>query len=973
MNSSLTTKFNILTIAVILITAISIGSLMVYREATTKSEELRQRGLITAAMLARASEYGVYTENLDALKKVLLSARMDPDFAYGVVLNADNGILIRDAIDSAADNVAVHASRSGQPSGGSSFSEVAISEGGQRYIDIRNEIQSSPSANLFADVGQPQPARKVIGYLRLGLSEERLRTELYEYLLWIGSVTLAVVLVGVGITLVRIKRIIRPVLSLVKAAGRIAEGDLQQVVTEHNTDEIGTLAKTFNHMVQHLARSQAEVHRYQHTLETQVEERTRKLEEKTVEAVELAQKAQAASQAKTEFLANMSHEIRTPMNGIMGMTELLLETPLSDKQHRFAEIVHRSGISLLDIVNDILDFSKIEAGKIRLETIDIDLQEAIAEVMDLLAQKAQSKNIELVARIHDGVPNHLRGDAVRLRQILVNLLGNALKFTEKGEVVVSVSMVSEDADHVTLRVEVKDTGIGIDPSVHDTIFEAFSQADGSTTRKFGGTGLGLTIVKQLVQLMEGSVGVESSLGAGSTFWFHIPFSKQLNVKPQQWEACAALQSMRVLVVDDNATNRHILDHYLDAWGIGHTTASSATEALEILRGTTRDAVTFDLAIIDGQMPVMDGFELARTIKSDQRLQMMNIIMLTSMGQYGPSLLPEHGADLVCSITKPVRQSHLYNRLIALTMPERLTSVTSELAPLPKTASSPLKNVSVLVAEDTPVNRDVALAMLEDLGHRVDTACNGRKAVEAVATRRYHLVFMDCQMPEMDGFEATAAIRAREGALGLSRLPIIALTAHAIEGDQERCVAQGMDDYLSKPFTKQQLGNMIQRWVQRSGGKTETTSDRLEAVNAEPVEARTALTGQERSQTESLTAPDAILADHILAQLRALRRPGRPDPVAKVLMGFLESSATHVSVIQEAVMHDDTKALLQAAHALKSSSAMIGAMGLSDFMKDLEHKGRQGKVSQEQGKMAELDALYRAVRQAVHDELGKEAA
>jgi two-component system sensor histidine kinase/response regulator len=973
MNSSLTTKFNFLTIAVILITAVSIGSLMVYREATTKSEELRQRGLITAAILARASEYGVYTENHDGLKKVVLSARMDPNFAYAVVLNADNGILIRDAIDPAADSVAVHASQSGQPSGGSSFSEVAISESGQRYIDIRVEIKSSPSANLFADVGQPQPARKVIGYLRLGLSQDRLATELYDYLLWIGSVTLAVVLVGVGITFVRIRRIIRPVLSLVKAAERIAEGDLQQTVTEQSTDEIGTLAKTFNRMAQRLVASQGEVHRYQHTLEAQVQERTRKLEEKTSEAVELAQKAQAASQAKTEFLANMSHEIRTPMNGIMGMTELLLETPLSDKQHRFAEIVHRSGISLLDIVNDILDFSKIEAGKIRLETINIDMQEAIAEVMDLFAQKAQSKDIELVARIPAGVPNHLRGDAVRLRQILVNLLGNALKFTEKGEVVVSVSTVAEDADHVTLRVEVKDTGIGIDPSVHDAIFEAFSQADGSTTRKFGGTGLGLTIVKRLVQLMEGSVGVKSSLGAGSTFWFHIPFSKQLNVTPQQWEACAALQSLRVLVVDDNATNRQILDHYLDAWGIGHTTASSATEALEILRGTTCDAVTFDLAIIDGQMPVMDGFELARIIKSDQRLQMMNIIMLTSMGQYGPSLLSEHGADLVCSITKPVRQSHLYNRLIALTMPEKLTAVSSELAPLTKTASQPVKNVSVLVAEDTPVNRDVALAMLEDLGYRVDTACNGREAVEAVTMQRYHLVFMDCQMPEMDGFEATAAIRAREGALGLSRLPIIALTAHAIEGDRERCLARGMDDYMSKPFTKQQLGNMIQRWVQHSDGETETASDRLEAVNAEPVEARVVLMGQERSQTESLTAPDTILADHMLVQLRALRRPGRPDPVTKILTGFLESSATHVSVIQEAVRHEDAQALFQAAHALKSSSAMIGALSLSDFMKDLEHKGRQGKVSQEQGKMAELDVLYRAVRQAVHDELGKEAA
>jgi CheY-like chemotaxis protein len=271
--------------------------------------------------------------------------------------------------------------------------------------------------------------------------------------------------------------------------------------------------------------------------------------------------------------------------------------------------------------------------------------------------------------------------------------------------------------------------------------------------------------------------------------------------------------MRVLVVDDNATNRQILDHYLDAWGIAHATASSASEALEILRLTTSNAVPYDLSIIDGEMPDMDGFELARTIQADKRLRKMKIIMLTSMGQYGLSLLPGEGADLVCSITKPVRQTHLYNRLIALTLPERLPPVSSDSVSPSKVDLQPAKNVSVLVAEDNSVNREVALELLEALGYRVDTVCDGRQAVEAVATRRYHLVFMDCQMPRMDGFEATAAIRARQGELGLSRLPIIALTAHALAGDRERCLAQGMDDYMSKPFTQEQLAEMIQRWVQ----------------------------------------------------------------------------------------------------------------------------------------------------------------
>ena len=952
-HASLATKFNFLTTVVILMTAVSIGALVMYREVTTTRDELVQRGLITAAMLAKASEYGVYTENVEDLRKVVVSAYTDPDFAYIAVRNAANTTLIQEVKDQEANGLLANVPEVG----GATFSEVLAPSSKQHYIDIQVAITSQTKANLFSDEGDSRPPAQSIGYLRLGLSEERLRAALSAYLLWIGSVTFIVVLVGIVGTLLRIRSIIRPIQSLVTATGRIARGDFQQSVTVTSNDEIGTLAESFNGMVQQLDTSQAEVKRYQHTLEAQVEERTRKLEEKTREAVDLAKKAQAASHAKTEFLANMSHEIRTPLNGVLGMTQLLLHTPLTDKQKRFVEIADRSGISLLDAVNDILDFSKIEAGKLQLDNSDFDLQELIEEVTDVFAHRVQSKQVELASRIQDEMPTHLRGDVTRLRQILVNLLGNAVKFTEQGEIVVSVSRVEEQADQVTLRVEVKDTGIGIAPSVQDKIFEAFSQADGSTTRKFGGTGLGLTIVKQLVRLMNGTVGVESSLGVGSTFWLQIPFHQPLNVESKRWDACDAFRRMRVLVVDDNATNRHILDQYLNGWGITHMTVSSGKEALEIIRNGSGPTALYDLAIIDGQMPEMDGFELARALRADRRLEMLKIIMLTSMGQDERLHASESASEPDCSITKPVRQSHLYNRLIALTTTGNRHSTHAKPARVESAAMEPRKDVSILVAEDNPVNRDVTSEMLEVMGYRVHTVCNGREAVEAVAGRVFDLVFMDCQMPVMDGFTATAAIRDRERDLGLPRLPIVALTAHAIAGDRERCLGHGMDDYLSKPFRQPQLMAVVQRWVGEAGALPSHGQD-VEALAAAAPFAK--------------EAPNC-LDEGTLQDLRTLRRPGRPDPYVAMLTGYLASSREYVEAMRRSIAAQDAAGLFQAAHSLKSSSGMIGAMTLAERLKGLEADAHAGILSSAAAVFAQAETEYRRVKQAIEGLLAKEAA
>jgi signal transduction histidine kinase/CheY-like chemotaxis protein/HPt (histidine-containing phosphotransfer) domain-containing protein len=904
LRTSVTAKFEI-----VLMGALLLGMAGVLGFATWQAERggrhlLEERGREIAALVAREDPSSLLAGDREQLAALAARIGTERGVAYVRILDGQGTALASHLGAPVVPPAEVRRARGthGRPL---SFQDE---ESGRHYVDLVIPIESSPEQLKALPLGARLPHR--LGHVQLGLEDTVVREWVQgvreETLAFVGL--LAIVLAGISTLIYR--RLTQPVRSLAALSRDIAGGNFEYEVQPTTQDEVGELAGALGTMLGRLREYRDQVERHQNHLESQVQERTLELQLRTDEAVELARTAEEANRAKSQFLANMSHEIRTPMNGVMGMTDLLLRSSLTNRQRKFADTIAQSAQVLLGIINDILDFSKAEVGKLQLDYQAFDLRGAVEDVVDLFSDQARRKELELACFIEDDVPSSVQGDAVRVRQIVTNLVSNAIKFTESGEVVVRMTRLPiTERERVSsqrlcrIEISVTDSGIGVPEAQRDRIFESFTQADGSMARRFGGAGLGLAISRQLTELMGGEIDLAPREGGGSIFRCRIPV-EVLSDREASAEPAAATR--RAMIVDCNPTQRRILAHNLSSDGAEVVERESVEGCLEELLAAARKGRAFDLLILDAGPSDAAARDLAAQVLADRELSRTRVAIQTSHSED-----PAESAELtgVERLSRPARKQEIRDLLLGTPSPGAQTSETWR-------PDGP--RLRILLAEDNVVNQEVALEIFESLACDVVLAPNGRKALERATAESFDVVFMDCQMPEMDGLEATRQIRASDvrSADG-EPIPIIALTAHALTHDREQCIQAGMNDYVCKPFVLVDIESMLEKWASAACGAAGRRADSPtpdSTVSPEPA------TRRDRPSVDSISALDAESA-------RALS--------PRIVDAYLQSSEKLVRQMEDAVDNGDCAVLSDAAHTLKSSSAQIGAARLSELCRELE--------------------------------------